>query len=92
MYLGRVVESAPAEDVFASPNHPLRRRRCWRRLPSWRLARRRLWRSRGDSVTPLHPPPGCHFHPRCPHAMPRCREEQPLLKEIAPGCAFRLAI
>ena len=39
----------------------------------------------GEIPSPLDPPPGCHFHPRCPHAMPRCRIERPLLREIAPG-------
>jgi len=39
----------------------------------------------GETPTTLHPPPGCHFHPRCPHAMARCREEIPALREVAAG-------
>ena len=39
----------------------------------------------GDPASPLNPPPGCHFHPRCPHAMARCRDEVPLLQAVAPG-------
>jgi peptide/nickel transport system ATP-binding protein len=39
----------------------------------------------GEIPSPLHPPGGCHFHPRCLHAMPRCRDEVPILKEIAPN-------
>jgi peptide/nickel transport system ATP-binding protein len=40
---------------------------------------------RGEIPSPLAPPPGCHFHPRCPHAMARCRIEAPALREVAPG-------
>lgn len=49
-------------------------------------ARRRVFEPiKGEIPSPLAPPPGCHFHPRCPFAMERCREERPLLREIAPG-------
>jgi len=40
---------------------------------------------KGEIPSPYEPPPGCHFHPRCPHATERCRIEAPLLKEVAPG-------
>jgi peptide/nickel transport system ATP-binding protein len=40
---------------------------------------------KGEIPSPLDPPTGCHFHPRCPHAMARCRDEAPMLREIAPG-------
>jgi peptide/nickel transport system ATP-binding protein len=40
---------------------------------------------KGEIPSPLDPPPGCHFHPRCPHAMPVCRTQKPDLREIAPG-------
>jgi peptide/nickel transport system ATP-binding protein len=40
---------------------------------------------KGEIPSPLDPPAGCHFHPRCPHALARCREETPALREIAPG-------
>jgi peptide/nickel transport system ATP-binding protein len=84
MYLGRVVESAPAEELFAAPNHPYTRA-LLAEVP--RLDRRRTSFAavKGEIPSPLDPPPGCHFHPRCPHAMPRCRSEAPALKEIAPG-------
>ncbi|PVY81886.1 peptide/nickel transport system ATP-binding protein [Cupriavidus alkaliphilus] len=83
MYLGRVVESAPTEDVFATPNHPYTQA-LLAEAPKLEVARKTYVAIRGEIPSPLHPPSGCHFHPRCPHAMPRCREEQPLLKEIAP--------
>jgi peptide/nickel transport system ATP-binding protein len=84
MYLGRVVESAPAEELFAAPNHPYTQA-LLAEVP--RLDRRRTSFAavKGEIPSPLDPPPGCHFHPRCPHAMPRCRVEAPSLKEIAPG-------
>ena len=83
MYLGRVVESAPAEDVFASPNHPYTQA-LLAEAPKLEVGKKTFVAIKGEIPSPLHPPPGCHFHPRCPHAMPRCREEQPLLKEVAP--------
>ncbi|MDQ0142698.1 ABC transporter ATP-binding protein [Cupriavidus necator] len=83
MYLGRVVESAPTEDVFAAPNHPYTQA-LLAEAPKLEVARKTYVAIRGEIPSPLNPPSGCHFHPRCPHAMPRCREEQPLLKEIAP--------
>jgi peptide/nickel transport system ATP-binding protein len=84
MYLGRVVESAPTETLFAAPNHPYTQA-LLDEVP--RLDRRRTLYSgiKGEIPSPLAPPPGCHFHPRCPHAMPRCRIERPALREIAPG-------
>lgn len=83
MYLGRVVESAPTEDVFAAPNHPYTQA-LLAEAPKLEVSRKTYVAIRGEIPSPLNPPSGCHFHPRCPHAMPRCREEQPLLKEIAP--------
>ena len=84
MYLGRVVESAPTEDLFAAPNHPYTQA-LLAEVP--RLDRRRTHYApiKGEIPSALTPPPGCHFHPRCPHAMPICREQVPPLKAIAPG-------
>ena len=84
MYLGRVVESAPTEQVFAAPNHPYTQA-LLAEAPKLEVGKKTYVAIRGESPSPLHPPTGCHFHPRCPHAMPRCTAEQPLLKEIAPG-------
>jgi peptide/nickel transport system ATP-binding protein len=84
MYLGRIVEEAPAEDVFASPNHPYTQA-LLTGVPRIDSRKRAFSAVKGEIPSPLNPPSGCHFHPRCPHAMARCREEAPKLKEIAPG-------
>ncbi|MPZ42815.1 MAG: ATP-binding cassette domain-containing protein [Betaproteobacteria bacterium] len=84
MYLGRIVELAPAEEFFRAPNHPYARA-LLEEVP--RLdARGASYRPiRGEIPSPLAPPSGCHFHPRCPHAMPRCTVETPQLRAVAPG-------
>jgi peptide/nickel transport system ATP-binding protein len=84
MYLGRVVESAPTEEVYARPNHPYTQA-LLAEVPRLDVRRKTFAAIRGEIPSPLAPPPGCHFHPRCPHAMPRCKIERPLLREIAPG-------
>lgn len=83
MYLGRVVESAPTEEVFAAPNHPYTQA-LLAEAPKLEAGKKTYVAIRGEIPSPLNPPTGCHFHPRCPHAMPRCKTEQPVLKEIAP--------
>ncbi len=84
MYLGRVVESAPAGPLFDEPNHPYTKA-LLAGAPTLD-ARRRIYEPvKGEIPSPLDPPSGCHFHPRCPHAAKRCREETPALREIAPG-------
>jgi len=84
MYLGRVVETAPKRELFAAPNHPYTAA-LLRDVP--RLNRRKQTYApiKGELPSPLDPPTGCHFHPRCPVAMPRCKVEQPMLKTVAPG-------
>jgi peptide/nickel transport system ATP-binding protein len=84
MYLGRVVESAPSEEIFRAPNHPYTQA-LLRQVPRLDSRKTQFKPIVGEIPSPLSPPPGCHFHPRCPHAMPRCREEAPRLREIAPG-------
>jgi peptide/nickel transport system ATP-binding protein len=81
MYLGRIVEIAPAEDFFRAPNHPYARA-LLEEVP--RLdARAATYRPiQGEIPSPLAPPSGCHFHPRCPHALPRCRAEAPALRPV----------
>jgi peptide/nickel transport system ATP-binding protein len=84
MYLGRVVETAPATEFFASPNHPYAHA-LLAEVPRLEARKKNFLAIVGEIPSPLDPPPGCHFHPRCPHATARCREEVPVLKPIAPG-------
>ena len=83
MYLGRVVESAPAEELFAAPNHPYTQA-LLKEVPTLNVRKKDFVAIKGEIPSPLNPPTGCHFHPRCPHAMDRCRVEAPVLKNIAP--------
>jgi len=82
MYLGRVVESAPVEELFARPNHPYTQA-LLAEIPRIDARRTRFNTIRGEIPSPIHPPSGCHFHPRCPQAMPRCSVEVPKLRGIA---------
>ena len=84
MYLGRVVESAPTEELFASPNHPYTQA-LLREVPRLDLRHSDFEPIKGEIPSPLDPPSGCHFHPRCPFATERCRVEVPVLAKIAPG-------
>ncbi|HZQ62885.1 MAG TPA: ABC transporter ATP-binding protein [Casimicrobiaceae bacterium] len=84
MYLGRAVESAPTAELFASPAHPYTRALLAER-GSVEPLKRTFVPIRGEIPSPLAPPSGCHFHPRCPHAMQVCRETVPALIDIAPG-------
>ena len=84
MYLGRVVESARTEEIFARANHPYSQA-LLKQVPRLDTRRTRFKPIVGEIPSPLAPPSGCHFHPRCPHAMPRCREEAPKLKRVATG-------
>ena len=84
MYLGRVVESAAADDIFSKANHPYTQA-LLKQVPRLDTRKTQFKPIVGEIPSPLAPPGGCHFHPRCPHAMPRCREQAPALKEVAPG-------
>ena len=84
MYLGRVVESGPAAELFAVPNHPYTQALLVE-VGKLEPKKRSFVPVKGEIPSPLSPPSGCHFHPRCPYAMPRCREIAPPLEEIAPG-------
>jgi peptide/nickel transport system ATP-binding protein len=84
MYLGRVVESGPTAELYAVPNHPYTEALIGE-VPRLDGQRRRYIPVKGEIPSPLSPPPGCHFHPRCPRAFDRCRSEPPRLREVAPG-------
>jgi len=84
MYLGRVVEEADTETVFRRPNHPYTRS-LLDSVPRIENRKRAFSVVKGEIPSPINPPPGCHFHPRCPMAMERCRVEVPKLREVAPG-------
>jgi peptide/nickel transport system ATP-binding protein len=85
MYLGRIVELAPRDELFGHPHHPYTRA-LLEAVPVPDPAQRRAEEVvRGEIPSAIDPPAGCHFHPRCPYAMPACREARPPLKEIAAG-------
>jgi peptide/nickel transport system ATP-binding protein len=84
MYLGRVVESASSGELFAYPNHPYTIALLGE-VGKVQPGKRTFVPIKGEIPSPLDPPRGCHFHPRCPFAMDRCREAAPPLREIAPG-------
>jgi peptide/nickel transport system ATP-binding protein len=84
MYLGRIVEAAPTEALFAAPAHPYTRA-LLAEVPRIATGKRAFAAINGEIPSAIDPPPGCHFHPRCPHAVERCRAERPALRAIGPG-------
>jgi oligopeptide/dipeptide ABC transporter ATP-binding protein len=85
LYLGRVVEQAPTEAIFADPLHPYTQAlvRAAPRLTAQRKAIKPALT--GDIPNAIERPAGCHFHPRCPVAMPVCREREPALIQLPGG-------
>jgi peptide/nickel transport system ATP-binding protein len=77
MYLGRLVEVAPAKELFRTPKHPYTRM-LLDAVPDLDLTGRQRKPVEGEVPNPVEPPPGCTFHPRCPFANERCRTERPL--------------
>ncbi len=85
MYLGRVVELAGAAELFETPRHPYTQA-LLRAAPDLDPRRRALTEAvRGELPSPLAPPPGCAFHPRCPRAEPVCRTEVPAIQPLRGG-------
>ena len=79
MYLGRIVETATAADLFTAPRHPYSRALLSAVPVPKPHAKREHIVLQGDVPSAIDPPPGCHFHTRCPYAIARCRDEPPLL-------------
>jgi oligopeptide/dipeptide ABC transporter ATP-binding protein len=85
MYLGRIVEKSSTEELFANPLHPYTRALLSSVPVPDPLARKERIPLSGDVPTPIDPPPGCTFRPRCPQALPECKEIRPRLEELQPG-------
>ena len=85
MYLGRIVELTDKRSLFRTPLHPYTKAL----LAAVPVAKPKLKRDRtilvGDVPNPVKPPPGCHFHTRCPSVADRCRTETPRFREVRPG-------
>jgi oligopeptide/dipeptide ABC transporter ATP-binding protein len=82
MYLGQIVESGEARTLARAPKHPYTEALFSAALPSHPDERREEIILPGEVPSPLNPPPGCRFHPRCPHAMARCSQEMPMLADV----------
>jgi peptide/nickel transport system ATP-binding protein len=85
MYLGKLVETASSEELYARPLHPYTQALLSNALPAHPDDVREEVILRGEVPSAFEPPAGCRFHPRCPHAMPVCAEAEPPLREQAPG-------
>lgn len=85
MYLGRIVEIAPRDELFDRPMHPYTQALMAAVPVAHPRLRRERNRVRGELPSPLSPPRGCHFHPRCPFAQDICRAEAPALRPMADG-------
>jgi len=84
MYLGRIVEISDTEELFRKPNHPYTQV-LLREVPRLEDRHHQFRPVQGEIPSPIDPPSGCYFHPRCTFATERCRLENPTLREIAPG-------
>jgi oligopeptide/dipeptide ABC transporter ATP-binding protein len=84
MYLGQIVEHAATESVYHTPLHPYTKALFAAALPADPDAPREAFVLTGEVPSPIDPPAGCRFHPRCPSAMEQCRQVAPTLKTVAP--------
>jgi len=86
MYLGRIVEMTDKTSLFEMPLHPYTEALLSAvPIPKASARGRKRVILTGDVPSPISPPPGCHFHTRCPYAMPRCKVDVPTLREVVPG-------
>ena len=85
MYLGKIVEIGPAREIFGNPQHPYTQALLSSiPIPDPEIARsRKRLRITGEPPSPINPPPGCRFHPRCPYVMDKCRKEEPPMIEVS---------
>lgn len=85
MYLGEIVEESPSDDLYLEPLHPYTQA-LLSAIPIAKPGRKyKRIILQGDVPTPINPPTGCYFHPRCHYAMPKCKKEHPKLVDIAEG-------
>ncbi len=85
MYLGHIVEMGDTNEIFTHPLHPYTKT-LFESIPSVEKVKQPLKVTiEGEVPSPINPPPGCPFHPRCPHATERCKKERPEIKEVSPG-------
>ncbi|MFC1870505.1 ABC transporter ATP-binding protein [Chloroflexota bacterium] len=82
MYLGKIVENAKSDELYANPLHPYTKALFSAALPGHPDARRKKIILRGEVPSPLNPPPGCRFHTRCSNAKPMCSEVEPILTSV----------
>ncbi|MGD9884529.1 MAG: ABC transporter ATP-binding protein [Reyranella sp.] len=87
MYLGRIVETADSDELFDNPLHPYTQALLSAvPIPDPRVEAARAFRvTKGEVPSPINPPSGCVFHPRCPMAVPGCSQSRPALRELRPG-------
>lgn len=84
MYLGKIVEKAKTRELFSNPSHPYTKALFSAALPAHPDSAHDEIILQGEVPSPINPPKGCRFHPRCPAAMPQCSQIEPVEKEIAP--------
>jgi peptide/nickel transport system ATP-binding protein/oligopeptide transport system ATP-binding protein len=85
MYLGKIVEKAKTKELFENPLHPYTKALFSAALPAHPDDTREEIILKGEVPSPINPPRGCRFHPRCPHAMAKCAEIAPVEKQMVPG-------
>ncbi|MDA0265271.1 MAG: ATP-binding cassette domain-containing protein [Chloroflexi bacterium] len=85
MYLGKIVEEGPTRELFTNPMHPYTKALISASLPAHPDVQREDLILSGEVPSPLNPPTGCSFHPRCPMVLSRCSQEDSVLRELAPS-------